>query len=93
MFKTGSSGDEVAKLKRRLAAVGFDPGGADGVFGLETNAALEAFQEKAGIAADGICSPQTLEMPARLRLMRCPDRPPPARTRSRVTMPRRSRST
>lgn len=62
MLKTGSSGDEVAKLQSRLAAAGFDPGG---IFGAKTAAALKAFQEKAGIAADGICGPQTLKMLAK----------------------------
>ncbi len=59
MLKTGSSGDEVAKLQKRLAAAGFSPGSADGVFGAKTEAALKAFQEKVGIAADGIAGPQT----------------------------------
>lgn len=65
MLKVGSSGDEVARLQKRLAAVGFDPGGADGIFGAKTDTALRAFQEKVGIAADGICGPQTLKMLAR----------------------------
>ena len=59
MLKTGSSGDEVAKLQKRLAAAGFSPGSADGVFGAKTEAALKAFQEKVGSAADGIAGPQT----------------------------------
>ena len=59
MLKTGSSGDEVAKLQKRLAASGFDPGAADGVFGPKTEAALKAFQESAGIAVDGIAGPAT----------------------------------
>lgn len=59
MLKTGSSGDEVSKLQKRLAAAGFSPGSADGIFGAKTEAALKAFQEKAGIAADGVAGPQT----------------------------------
>lgn len=59
MLKVGSSGDDVTRLQKRLAASGFDAGGADGVFGPKTEAALKAFQEKAGIAADGIAGPQT----------------------------------
>ena len=59
MLKTGSSGDEVTKLQKRLAAAGFDPGAADGIFGGKTAAAVKAFQEKVGIVADGICGPQT----------------------------------
>ena len=65
MLKTGSSGDEVTELQSRLAAAGFDPGRADGVFGAKTDAALRAFQEKARIAPDGICGPQTLKMLAK----------------------------
>jgi peptidoglycan hydrolase-like protein with peptidoglycan-binding domain len=59
MLKTGSSGDDVTRLQKRLAASGFDPGGSDGVFGPKTEAALKAFQESAGITADGIAGPQT----------------------------------
>ncbi len=60
MLRTGSSGDEVTKLQKRLSASGFDAGKADGMFGGTTEAALKAFQESAGIAADGVCGPQTL---------------------------------
>ena len=59
MLKMGSSGDDVAKLQKRLAAAGFDPGAADGIFGAKTEAALKAFQESMGIDADGIAGPAT----------------------------------
>ncbi len=59
MLKTGSKGDEVTRLQKRLAAAGFDPGAADGHFGPKTDAALRAFQADAGIDADGIAGPQT----------------------------------
>lgn len=59
MLKSGSSGEEVERLQKRLAAAGFDPGTPDGVFGPKTEAALKAFQESAGITADGIAGPQT----------------------------------
>jgi peptidoglycan hydrolase-like protein with peptidoglycan-binding domain len=59
MLRNGSSGDDVKKLQRRLAAAGFDPGTVDGIFGPKTEAALKAFQEGAGIAADGIAGPAT----------------------------------
>lgn len=59
MLRSGSSGDDVAKLQRRLAAAGFDPGAADGIFGPKTETALKAFQETNGLAADGIAGPAT----------------------------------
>ena len=59
MLKTGSSGDEVKTLQKRLNAAGFDCGSADGIFGAKTEAALKAFQESAGIAADGVAGPAT----------------------------------
>ena len=59
MLKTGSKGDDVVALQQKLKAAGFDPGVIDGDFGPATAKALRSFQEKAGIAADGICGPQT----------------------------------
>jgi peptidoglycan hydrolase-like protein with peptidoglycan-binding domain len=59
MLRNGSSGDDVKELQGKLAAAGFDPGPADGIFGPKTEAALKAFQEDAGIAADGIAGPIT----------------------------------
>lgn len=59
MLKTGSRGDEVLALQKRLRAAGFDPGPLDGIFGGKTDAALRAFQEGAGISADGVAGPQT----------------------------------
>ncbi len=59
MLKRGSSGDDVARLQTRLTAVGFDAGGADGIFGPKTEAALRAFQEANGLAVDGIAGPAT----------------------------------
>ena len=59
MLRTGSSGDDVVRLQKRLAAVGFDAGAADGIFGPKTEAALKAFQEANGLAVDGIAGPAT----------------------------------
>ncbi len=55
----GSQGEAVAKLQQLLAQHGFDPGAADGDFGPRTEAALSAFQRRAGLVADGICGPMT----------------------------------
>ena len=54
LLKIGSSGSEVKKLQRRLSALGFEPGGADGRFSMRTDAAVRDFQASAGLADDGI---------------------------------------
>lgn len=63
-------GDDVADLQRRLSALGFDPGGVDGIFGDMTSSALEDFQHNIGIASDGICGPRTLAELSRLSVRR-----------------------
>lgn len=59
MLQRGSSGPEVLKLQKALAAAGFDPKGLDGKFGPMTEAALKAFQKAARITVDGKAGPQT----------------------------------
>lgn len=44
---------EMAELQRRLAALGHDPGEADGILGPVTRAALRDFQLDQGLIADG----------------------------------------
>ena len=61
MLRSGSSGDEVTKLQRRLLAAGYEPGEPDGVFGPKTEAAVRAFQESEDLDVDGICGPKTLD--------------------------------
>lgn len=53
-------GDDVAELQERLAALGFDPGRVDGIFGEATRAAVVSFQRDAGLVDDGIAGPATL---------------------------------
>lgn len=53
-------GDDVAELQERLAALGFDPGRVDGIYGAQTRAALASFQRDAGLSADGIAGPGTV---------------------------------
>ncbi|MBT8213728.1 MAG: peptidoglycan-binding protein [Acidimicrobiia bacterium] len=60
MLRNGSSGDEVMALQKSLAAMGINPGPADGIFGPKTAAAVKQFQEKAGLDADGIAGPKTM---------------------------------
>jgi peptidoglycan hydrolase-like protein with peptidoglycan-binding domain len=52
-FQTTLSTAEVTELQTLLAQAGFDPGAADGVFGPATHAALMAYQQNAGLTADG----------------------------------------
>jgi membrane-bound lytic murein transglycosylase B len=47
-------------LQDGLTALGFDTGGADGVFGRRTRNALREYQKSRGIAADGFPTPQIL---------------------------------
>lgn len=58
-------GDDVAALQRRLGALGFDAGRVDGIFGPDTERALQEFQRNIDIVVDGVCGPTTLEMFAR----------------------------
>ena len=61
-------GDDVAELQRRLSALGFDPGGVDGIFGDRTATALAEFQQNVGLTVDGICGRLTIAELTRLTL-------------------------
>lgn len=58
-LRHGSRGAAVVELQRRLAALGFSPGAADGIFGSRTKAAVMEFQRSRRIAVDGIVGQQT----------------------------------
>ncbi|HXH01993.1 MAG TPA: peptidoglycan-binding protein [Candidatus Competibacteraceae bacterium] len=59
VLRRGSTGSAVKELQNRLAALGFNPGPADGIFGSMTEVAVKAFQRSRGLAADGIVGSQT----------------------------------
>ncbi len=61
VLRTGSRGDEVVQLQLRLNELGYDPGSADGIFGKGTKAAVQEFQKRNGLKADGEAGQQTLE--------------------------------
>ena len=46
-------------VQQALAALGFDPGGVDGIDGPKTRAAVVQFQKTVGLTADGIAGPNT----------------------------------
>ncbi|KIC50484.1 lytic murein transglycosylase [Tateyamaria sp. ANG-S1] len=56
----GLTKDDRIELQRRLTARGFDTGGADGVIGNNTRAAITAYQTNEGLAATGDPSPELL---------------------------------
>ena len=59
MLRTGSRGSDVTALQQKLAAAGFNPGGADGVFGPRTSAAVVAYQRAHHLGADGVVGKNT----------------------------------
>lgn len=58
-MRKGDIGSPVTQLQRQLLAAGFKLT-PDGVFGDATEAALKAFQHRAGLVADGIAGPKTI---------------------------------
>lgn len=59
VLRRGSSGSAVVDLQQRLAALDFNPGSADGIFGALTESAVLSFQRSRGLLADGIVGAQT----------------------------------
>jgi len=59
VLKSGSQGTDVRKLQVRLAELGYYNGGADGIFGPSTEAAVKAFQRNNSLTADGAAGEQT----------------------------------
>lgn len=55
-LKKGSKGADVVELQKRLIELGFLDGDADGAFGKQTAAAVEAFQEMNGLDVTGVAT-------------------------------------
>jgi peptidoglycan hydrolase-like protein with peptidoglycan-binding domain len=64
VLRAGSKGAPVKRLQKRLARLGYRPGGADGVYGAETASAVMAFEKHERLGRDGAAGPQ---LAARLR--------------------------
>lgn len=58
---------ERIELQQRLTAHGYDTGGTSGLIGRKTFAAVQAYQESAGLTPDGYASPDLLERLRRTR--------------------------
>lgn len=55
----GSQGQAVKDVQSFLRAAGIYSGPIDGVYGLQTQAAVESFQESKNLTSDGVVGPQT----------------------------------
>jgi hypothetical protein len=59
-LKKGMRGGDVSDLQQALIAAGLLPqGGADGIFGPKTEAAVKEMQRRLGVSADGVVGPKT----------------------------------
>ena len=59
VLKRGSRGDEVVTLQKKLKQWGYYDGAVDGVFGPGTEKAVQYFQRKNGLTADGVVGAKT----------------------------------
>jgi len=59
VLRPGARGNDVRQIQELLGILGHDPGGADGVHGPLTTAAIESFQTEAGLTVDGKVGPNT----------------------------------
>ena len=59
-MRNGMRGWDVAALQFLLSSRGYGPGGFDGGFGPNTEAAVRRYQGAAGLVVDGIAGPATL---------------------------------
>lgn len=60
-LKQGSTGSEVKTVQQKLKNWGYYTGAVDGVYGSATRKAVQYFQRKNGLTADGIVGPATLK--------------------------------
>ena len=59
-IQSGDNGDAVRDLQQKLAEYGYYEGEIDGRFGNQTRRAVERFQYRHGLSADGIAGKRTL---------------------------------
>ena len=59
-YRMGSSGEQVRTIQTKLKNWGYYSGAVDGIYGAQTAKAVEYFQRKNGLTADGSVGPATL---------------------------------
>ena len=59
-YRMGSSGEQVRTIQTKLKNWGYYSGAVDGIYGAQTAKAVEYFQRKNDLTADGIVGPATL---------------------------------
>ena len=59
-YRQGSTGEQVRIIQTKLKNWGYYDGAVDGIFGSGTAEAVQYFQRKNGLTADGIVGPATL---------------------------------
>ncbi|MHC5594473.1 MAG: peptidoglycan-binding domain-containing protein [Nostoc sp.] len=62
ILRIGLRGSEVLKLQQQLKKLGYLKGDADGDFGVTTEAAVKAAQQRYGLEADGVVGGSTWEV-------------------------------
>lgn len=60
VYQSGSSGDTVVTIQKKLIRWGYLEGDADGIYGTRTAAAIRRFQSANGLKVDGAAGPETL---------------------------------
>jgi len=60
VYKSGSTGNTVVAIQKKLIRWGYLDGEADGIYGSRTTAAIRRFQSANGLTVDGIAGPSTL---------------------------------
>ena len=53
--------ETIRQIQTGLAKLGYDPGTADGIAGTKTRSAIRAFQQEAGMPADGVPSQEVAQ--------------------------------
>ena len=59
-YKRGSTGSVVSEIQQKLKDWGYYSAEVDGIYGSRTEAAVQLFQQKNGLAADGKAGTETL---------------------------------